>query len=79
MNAIIKNIARAVVVCAGLAATGVVLSHDCAKAVPTDSAAIPDVDEAKTLSASELHDVFHDSRLNQGDGLGDYVQNFQPD
>ena len=82
MNPSSKKIAQTAVLAIGVAAAN--LAWSCPNSAGTETSADAnvskaDVDKARSLSASELYELLHDSRLHESDGLGDYVHNFQLD
>jgi hypothetical protein len=77
LTATTKNIVQTAVLCIGLLSANMVWSEDCPEGVKGRNATYPDVAQAQPLSASHLYEMFHDARLNESDGLGDYVHNFQ--
>jgi len=80
MNASSKKIAQIVVLSIGFAAANPAWScqNDVRTGGPTDAdVSKADVEKARSLSASDLYQLLHDTRLNKPDGLGDYVYDFQ--
>jgi hypothetical protein len=75
--------------CAGLIAANGVFAEDCPQKAGAanahqpvgegaDTGSISVGDRPRARSAAELYELFHAPDLNKPDGLGDYVQNFQP-
>jgi len=79
LTATTKNVAQTAVLCIGLLTANMVWSDDCPESVKGRNATNPHVAQAQPLPASDLYKMFHDARLNEPDGLGDYVHNFQAD
>ena len=75
-----KRVAQVVVVSIGFAAASLAWScpNNDGTEGPTDGdVSNAEVDRAQSLSASDLYRLFHDPRLNEPDGLGDYAYDFQ--
>ena len=72
----ITKIAQTTLLCTGLIAANAVWS--CPEGPGAANATNPAVSQAQTLFAADLYKLFHEAALNKPDGLGDYVQNFQP-
>ena len=74
---------------AGLVVANGVFAKDCQQNAGAANTHQPGAGEAdriwtsavtrpRTRSTAELYELFHAPDLNKPDGLGDYVQNFQP-